>query len=49
MQHWPSLINLENLTSYFGQSIQIFCSEKEKEENNGNHKAFCVTCKRKNS
>ena len=31
----------------FCQSVQIFCREKEKEQNNGNCKAFCVKHKRK--
>ena len=31
---------------HFGQFVQISCRKKEKEENNGNHKAFCVTHKR---
>ena len=44
----PDLLHIENLTSKFGQSLQICCREKEKEENNGNCKAFCVTHKRKN-
>ena len=43
--HSSSLTNEENLTNNFGQSVQIFCREKEKEGNNGNSKAFCVTCK----
>ena len=45
--HSSSLTNVENLTSNFGQSVQICCREKEKEENNDNCKAFCVTRKRK--
>ena len=30
----------------FGQFVQIACREEEKEENNGNCKALCVTRKR---
>ena len=43
------LTNVENVTSNFRQFIQICCREKEKEENRGNCKAFCVTRKRKNT
>ena len=42
----PSLTNAENSTSNFHQSIQISCRGKEREENNGSYKAFCVTRKR---
>ena len=45
--HSFSLTNVENSTSNFRQSVKICCREKEKEENNGNCKAFCVTRKRK--
>ena len=45
--HSSNLTNVESLTSNFGQSVQICCREKEKEENNSNCKAFCVTRKRK--
>ena len=45
--HSSNLTNVESLTSNFGQSVQMCCREKEKEENNGNCKAFCVTRKRK--
>ena len=40
--HSSSLINLENLKSNFGQSVQNCCREEQKEENNGHCKAFCV-------
>ena len=43
--HSSNLTNVESLTSNFGQSVQICC--REKEENNSNCKAFCVTRKRK--
>ena len=43
--HWSSLTNEENLTSNFGQSVQICCREKKKEEKNGNCLVFCVTRK----
>ena len=43
--HLSSLTNIENLTRKFGQSVQICCRENEKEENNGNSKAFYVTYK----
>ena len=46
--HSSSLTNLENSTSSFSQSVQIFCREEQKEENNGDCKAFCVTRKRSN-
>ena len=45
--HSPSLTNVENSTSNFRQSVQICCREEQKEENNGNWKAFGVTRKRK--
>ena len=40
--HLSSLTNVENSTSNFHQFIQIYCKE-EREENNGNCKAFWVT------
>ena len=43
--HSSSLTNEEDLANIFGQSVQICCGEKEKEENNGNCKVFCVTRK----
>ena len=48
MVHSSNLKNVENLTRNFRQSFQIYCREREKEENNGNCKAFCVTrtCKK---
>ena len=45
--HSSSLTNVENLTSNFCQSFQIFCRENEKEGNNRNCKAFFVIPKRK--
>ena len=47
--HLSSSTNVENFTSNFGQSVQICCREKEKEENNGNCKAFSVIHKHKKS
>ena len=44
--HSSILTNVESLTSNIRQSFQICRREKEKEENNGNDKAFCVTRKR---
>ena len=44
--HFSSLTNVENQTSNFCQSVQICRGEKEREENNGNCKAFCVIRKR---
>ena len=38
-----SLTNVENSTSKFCPSVQVCCGEKEREENNGNCKASCVT------
>ena len=43
-----SLTNVDSLTSNFRQSVQICCGEKEREENNGNCKAFSVAHKRNN-
>ena len=43
-----SLTNVKRLTNNFRQSVQIYCREKEKEGNDGNRKAFCITCKCKN-
>ena len=44
--HSSTLTNIESLTSNIRQSFQICRRKKEKEENNGNYKAFCVTRKR---
>ena len=44
-----SSTNVENSTSNFRQSVQICCREAQKEENNGNCQAFCVTRKRNKS
>ena len=44
--HSSGLTNVENSTSQFCQSVHICCGEKEREENNGNCKAFCVRRKR---
>ena len=44
--HSSSLTNVENSATDFCQSVQIFCREEQKEENNGNCKAFCITRKR---
>ena len=44
--HTSSLTNEENLTSNF-QTVQICCGENEREKNDDNCKAFCVTRKRK--
>ena len=41
--HSSSLTNLESSTSSFCQSVKICCREEQREENNGNCKAFCVT------
>ena len=46
--HSASLTNVENLTGNFCQSVQICFREEQREENNGNCKAFCVTRKRNN-
>ena len=40
-----NLTNLENSTRNFCQSVQTCCREEQKEENNGNCKAFYVTRK----
>ena len=45
--HSFSLPNLESSESSFRQSVHICCSEEQKEENDGNCKAFCVTRKPK--
>ena len=47
--HSSRLINVKNSTSNFRQFVQICCREKEREENNGNCKAFCFTRKRSKS
>ena len=46
--HSPSLSNKRNLATNFGESVQICCREKEKEENNGNCKDFRITRKGNN-
>ena len=46
--HLCSLTNVENSTNKFRQSVQFYCKE-QREENNGNCKAFCITRKRKKS
>ena len=46
--HLPRLTNLENLTSNSRQFVLIYYREEQKEENDGNLKAFCDTRKRKN-
>ena len=43
--HSSSLTNVENSSSNFRQSVQICCRGEQKEEGNGNCKAFCVTRK----
>ena len=45
--HSSSLTIQENLTSKFNKSVLIWGGEKEKVGNNGNCKAFWVTCKAK--
>ena len=45
--HSSGLTNVEKSTSNFRQSVQICCREEQREENNGNCKAFCVIRKRK--
>ena len=47
--HLSSLRSVENSRNNFRQSVQICCREKEKEENDGNCKAFCVTRKHNNT
>ena len=44
--HLSGLTDVKNYTSNFDQSIQVWCREKEKEENNENCQAFCVIRKR---
>ena len=43
--HSSSLTNVENSTSNFRQSVQIWYREEQKEENNGNCKAFRAASK----
>ena len=40
--HSSSFTNVGNSTSNFLPSVQISCGEKEREENNGNCKAFAL-------
>ena len=47
--HSSSLTNVENWTSHFRQSVQIWCREEQREENSGKWKAFCVTHKHNNA
>ena len=42
-----SLTNMKKFTSNFRQSVQICCREKEREENNGNCKAFSLNANAK--
>ena len=44
--HSSGLTNVENSTRKFHQSVQNCCREEQREENNGNCKAFCVIRKR---
>ena len=45
--HSSSLTTMENSTRNIHQPVQTCCIEKEKEGNNGNCKAICVTRNRK--
>ena len=42
MQHPPSSINLENSTSNFGQSVQIFFRKKKKKKTMAITKLFAL-------